>query len=321
MTGPIYYQIERVKQLAPDEFRRRYEIPMKPVVITGALSGWKALSIWNNKWFKQEYGAEVVGLSVNPKHTYKVLEMKLADYIDRVISGTDNLLYMDQCPIEKFPGLDNYFQVPVYCHSERNLAVNLWVGPAGTVLGFHKDNHNPYDLINNIFVQIRGRKRIVLAHPDQDAFMYQRAPEEDAYWHSHIYDPDKVDFSQYPMFRKATLFETIIHPGEILFIPGNYWHHVRALDESISMSFWWRHYRLVDIILRFFDKVSSERERLTFLESYKGAITAEDVEDFGGIERLAKALNMIGGYGGSVLELFAPSVQVTLLNVDNSDIE
>jgi lysine-specific demethylase 8 len=319
MTGPIYCQIERVEQPSPEEFRQCYEIPMKPVVITGALSGWKALSIWNHEWFKQEYGAKVVGLSVNPTHTYRVLKMKLADYIDRILSGTDKLLYMDQCPVGEFPRLGDYFQVPAYCNSERQLIVNLWVGPAGTILGFHKDNHNQYDAINNIFVQIRGRKRIVLASSDQDAFMYQRMPEEGAYWHSHIYDPDEVDFSQYPLFRKAGLLETIIHPGEILFIPGNYWHYVRALDKSISMSFWWRHHRLVEIILGFFNKVSSEKERSTFLESYRGAITAKDVEDFGGIEKLANILNRLGEHRHSVLDLFAPSVRATLLNIGSSN--
>jgi Cupin-like domain len=320
MTGPIYYQIERVKQPSPEEFHQCYDIPMKPVVITDALSGWKALSIWNHKWFKQEYGAIVVSLSVNPRHTFRALEMKLADYIDRILSGTDKLLYMDQCPIEKFPGLGNYFQIPAYCHSERTLEANLWVGPAGTILGFHKDNHNPYAIVNNIFVQIRGRKHIVLASPDQDAFMYQRAPEEGAYWHSHIYDPDNIDYSQYPLFREATLLETVIHPGEILFIPGNYWHHVRALDKSISISFWWQHYRLVEIILNFFSKATSEKERSTFLESYRESITAKDVEDFGGIERLSNAMNTLGEYPHSFLNLFAPSVRTTLLNISNSDV-
>jgi hypothetical protein len=312
MTGPTYFQIKRVKQPSPEEFRQCYEIPMKPVVITGALSGWKALSIWNHEWFKQEYGAKVVSLSVNPTHTYRVLEMRLSDYIDSILSDTDKLLYMNQCPVGEFPGLGNYFQAPAYCNSERELIVNLWVGPAGTILGFHKDNHNPYDAINNIFVQIRGRKRIVLASPGQDAFMYRRTVEEGAYWHSRIYDPDAVDFSQYPLFRRATLLETVIHPGEILFIPGDYWHHVRALDKSISMSFWWHHHRLVEIILRFLKKGQSETERSTFLESYRGAITAKDVEDFGGIERLANALNAVGEYRHSVLDLFDPSVRATL---------
>ncbi|HKX33396.1 MAG TPA: cupin-like domain-containing protein [Blastocatellia bacterium] len=319
MTGPTYFQIERVEQPSPEEFLQRYEIPMKPVVITGALSRWKALSIWNHEWFKQEYGPKVIGLSVNPTHTYRVLKMKLADYIDRIQSGTDKLLYMDQCPIEEFPGLSDYFQAPEYCNSERELIVNLWVGPAGTILGFHKDNHNQFDAINNIFVQIHGRKRIVLAAPDQDAFMYQRAPENGAYWHSQIYDPDEVDFSLHPLFRQATLFETIIHPGEILFIPGNYWHYVRALDKSISMSFWWRHYRLVEIINGFFKNASSEKERSTFLESYGGVITPKDVEDFGGIEKLANALNGLGERRHSVLDLFAASVRVTLPNTSSAD--
>lgn len=28
-------------------------------------------------------------------------------------------------------------------------------------------------------------------------------------------------------------------PGEMLYIPPNWWHHVTALTPSFSVSFWW----------------------------------------------------------------------------------
>lgn len=310
MEGPAYVQIARVDRPPVEEFRRLYDESMKPIVITGALSDWRAVSEWSHDWFKQKYGLKVVGLSANPRHTQRVLQMKLGDYIDCIQSGADGLLYMDQQPVDGFRGLSDYYETPVYCHPQRRIDVSLWVGPADTVLGFHKDNHHPYDWINNIFVQIRGRKRIVLASPEQDPFMYQRVSEGTDYWHSYIYDPGNVDFSRYPQFREATLLEAIVHPGEILFIPGNYWHYVRALDKSISLSFWWRRHRISDLINRLLAK--DPAERAAFLESHTSSVTADDVEEFGGIARLADALALLRERSRDVVDLFDSDVRASL---------
>ncbi|KAA0172388.1 hypothetical protein FNF28_00071 [Cafeteria roenbergensis] len=37
----------------------------------------------------------------------------------------------------------------------------------------------------------------------------------------------------------ATLLSAVVGPGEVLFIPKGWWHHVRSLTPSISLSFWW----------------------------------------------------------------------------------
>lgn len=306
MTGPTYHQIERIRNLSGDVFRRRYETPLRPVVAVGGALGWKAMGAWSHDWFRVNYGDTEVSLSVNPRHTSSVRRMTVAQYISGLISDRERNLYMDQCPPEKFPGLDAYYETPEYCPRERELTVNLWVGPAGTILGFHKDNHDPYSWVDNMFVQLQGRKHIVLASPDQDPFMYQRPPDDREYWHSYIADPNVVDYSKYPLFCKATLLETIVNPGDMLFIPGNYWHYVRSLDDSISMSFWWNHHRMVDIVRRYLR--APERERAAFLEAHREAITMKDIEDFGGLQKFAAALNALGDHRVLISDLFAPSV-------------
>ena len=35
-------------------------------------------------------------------------------------------------------------------------------------------------------------------------------------------------------------WECVLEPGEMLYIPPRWWHYVRALDASASVSFWWR---------------------------------------------------------------------------------
>ncbi len=34
--------------------------------------------------------------------------------------------------------------------------------------------------------------------------------------------------------------ETVLGPGDGLYIPARHWHYVRALSPSISVNFWWR---------------------------------------------------------------------------------
>lgn len=287
----VFTQVERIERPTIEEFRRSYDSPKKPVVITGMMNEWTAMSEWNHEWFRDRHGSLMVNLSRNPRHTYYEKQMKFSDYIDSILAGEDAGMYMDQCPIENIPGSDDYVQRPPYCPHDRDLLVNLWVGPGGTVLGFHKDSHNPFDLVNNIFTQICGRKRVVLAAPDQDAFMYQRPREAGDYWHSQI-DLDNPDFEQFPLFRQARLYETIVEPGEMLFIPADYWHYVRSLDKSISVSFWWRAYRLVEIFNQLFAAYRADKLE-SYVKANQGTVKMEDINEFGGVERLSTTLRSV----------------------------
>jgi ribosomal protein L16 Arg81 hydroxylase len=57
-------------------------------------------------------------------------------------------------------------------------------------------------------------------------------------------DPELPDLRQFPRFARAHPVGCILEPGEMLFIPGRWWHHVRALDESVSLSFWYGGYKV-----------------------------------------------------------------------------
>jgi ribosomal protein L16 Arg81 hydroxylase len=50
-------------------------------------------------------------------------------------------------------------------------------------------------------------------------------------------DPDHVDHARHPRFGGVRSLEVLVHPGEALFIPVGWWHHVEALETSISVSF------------------------------------------------------------------------------------
>ena len=49
-------------------------------------------------------------------------------------------------------------------------------------------------------------------------------------------DPEQPDFERFPLFDCATAYECVIEPGDTLLIPAKWWHHVRGLEKSITMS-------------------------------------------------------------------------------------
>lgn len=52
-------------------------------------------------------------------------------------------------------------------------------------------------------------------------------------------DLDKVDHSKFPLFKGAPFWDCILDQGEMLYIPPRFWHYVRSLSLSFSVSFWW----------------------------------------------------------------------------------
>ena len=52
-------------------------------------------------------------------------------------------------------------------------------------------------------------------------------------------DPDAPDYDRFPRFRSAEKSVFDLAPGELLYLPGGWWHHVRSLEESFSINWWW----------------------------------------------------------------------------------
>lgn len=53
-----------------------------------------------------------------------------------------------------------------------------------------------------------------------------------------LYQPD---LGRFPRFAEAHPLEVILAPGEILYIPQYWWHHIENLtDECVSLNFWFK---------------------------------------------------------------------------------
>ncbi|MFV3132028.1 cupin-like domain-containing protein [Niveispirillum sp. KHB5.9] len=104
----------------------------------------------------------------------------------------------------------------------------MWIGPAGTVTPLH------HDLTNNFIAQIVGRKRLRLAPAAQVGKLYN-----DRHVFSEIADLDDpgIDLARHPRLDGLRLYDVLLEPGEILFVPLAWWHQVKSLDFSVTITF------------------------------------------------------------------------------------
>ena len=234
------HPVERRSDLSRDEFRDHYYAANRPVILTGLLSGWRAMTAWTPSYFKSLAGNQTVevmtGRDTNPKYERNGRahrrNLRFADYIDMVYSGkvtNDYYLVANNAFFQKpemRPLLNDFTAFPQYLNpSAGPRQCFFWFGPAGTITPLHRDTSNI------LLAQVTGRKRYRMIPSSQWQCVYNR----DGVF-SEV-DCENPDLDRYPNFRDASISDIVVEPGEVLFMPVGWWHHVRALDVSMTISF------------------------------------------------------------------------------------
>lgn len=133
---------------------------------------------------------------------------------------------------EHFPGVDVENVMTVMGDK---LRPRIWIGNK-TVVGTH------YDDADNIACVVAGRRRFTLFPPHQIKNLYvgplEFTPAGATISMASLVNPD---FDRFPLLREA-LDQALVadlEPGDGLFIPTLWWHHVEALGEINALINYW----------------------------------------------------------------------------------
>lgn len=111
-----------------------------------------------------------------------------------------------------------------------------WIGNRSVVAAH-------YDVAENLACVVSGRRRFTIFPPEQVANLYPGPFEvTPAGVVVSMVDFDNPNYHAYPRFKKALEAATVVdlHPGDAIYIPYLWWHHVRSLDPvNMLVNYWW----------------------------------------------------------------------------------
>lgn len=227
------------------DFQRNLDTKVEPQVFRGLVSDWPACELWNSSKYllqKTRGGQSLVPVEIGSSYTSESWSQQVMSFkrylYDYILSPATETGYLAQYNLfNQYPELKEDFFVPDICclgEDGNPPIMNAWLGPENTISPLHTDPHH------NIFCQVVGYKHIRLYSPSQTPNMYPRGVENGIDMSNtsqvNLDSNQKGKFPNFPW--NSHYLETTLKPGDALFIPKGWWHYVRSLSSSISISFW-----------------------------------------------------------------------------------
>jgi len=234
--GIILSQIDRVDSISREDFVNNYLKPRKPLIIRKATESWPALQKWTFDYLKETVGDVTVPLYDSSKAdpskpiNASAAEMKFGDYIDLIQKEPTDLRIFLFDPIKYAPGLlDDYRSPTDLLGGFLDKYPNMFFGGKGSVTFLHYD----IDLAHIFHTHFNGRKRVILFDNKWSERLYC-IPF--ATYALEDYDIEKPDFNKFPALDGVEGQEAILEHGDTLFMPTGFWHWMKYLDGSFSIS-------------------------------------------------------------------------------------
>lgn len=248
-----------------------------PVLFRGGARDWPCTQRWNPEYLTRLIGARPVRVtlsnqplfSMDPERGHYTPEslssMRFDEFLEHITHppASGHYYYLHKHSLQQqLPELLADIRVPPHLEGHAMLETALWMGPGGSITPIH------HDFSDNFFVQVRGRKRVIMYAPEPERSFYRMPfrsygqPRPRSSWHisrvGSLTSPDSN--ASFPEFARAEPLDVTCEPGDILYIPEFYWHEVHSLDSpSLSLSHWWSTYTVEQIeaklqtITRFFE--------------------------------------------------------------------
>lgn len=234
--GIILKPIDIVDDITKEEFFEKYLKPRKPVIIKNMARKWPAYQKWTMDYMKQAVGDVEVPLYDSSKAdpaapiNASAAKMKFADYIDLIEKEPTDLRIFLFDPIKQAPKLlDDYIFPKDLMGGFLDKYPNMFFGGKGSVTFLHYD----IDMAHIFHTHFNGRKHILLFDYKWKDRLYQ-IPY--ATYALEDYDIENPDFTKFPALDGVEGIECYLEHGDTLFMPTGWWHWMKYLDGSFSIS-------------------------------------------------------------------------------------
>jgi hypothetical protein len=256
------YQGELVSTLhnpTRDEFLQRVARADMPFKVTGAIDHWmlvRTLGMLANPIDQLDYlscllkksvyftvlppekkGAFRLGDDLKPTFSFGSKKAPFSVFADEVkaylFDPNRGTLYLLSQPIESFAA--QLGALDLFEGFEPLTAPRFWIGSGRQKLGMHND---PF---SNIIAVFAGRKRLILAPPEELPNLYP-APFDRRLGNAlsslvDVYSPDFEKFSRFRSTAKSIRI-AVLEPGEFLYMPPLWWHAVESDTFNVGINCW-----------------------------------------------------------------------------------
>lgn len=202
-------------------------------------------SFYNGRPIDFSFGGPEVRSRAFYKEDFSALNFTVRrDRLDRVLDEMGQHLaddpppmyYVASLPFDYcLPGMKSDNDLDFQSHGVQP-PPSIWIGNR-TIASCH------YDAPNNIACVAVGRRRFTLFPPEQIFNLYpgplDPTPGGQAVSTVDFADPD---FDRYPRFRDALAagMSAELEPGDAIFVPSMWWHHVEGLSPfNTLVNYWW----------------------------------------------------------------------------------
>jgi hypothetical protein len=204
--SPRAKAIERRADLSGGEFLEFHYARNRPVVIQGEMAGWRALSKWTLPFLREAAGLAPEGGGIVAAQDQAAVEIVMDSAAFAPLAG--DLGALDKFLERGTPARDGAVRI-----SQEGAFVSLRSEPR-----------------NALLAQIAGRTRLKLVAAADAAKVYARDGLA-----SEIGDLGAVGraLAKFPLLADVRIYDVVLDPGEILFVPLAWWHQARALEFGV----------------------------------------------------------------------------------------
>lgn len=250
-------KIDTWQNVTPDVFNKDILPLHKPAILKGIVSHWPAVKRAKNstedlyEYFCNLYiGGDIQFARIAPHENGRFFYNKamsglnftretgpLDTFLQDVLANSqdDNAetLALQSAPIaDYFPNFDSENPFSFF---KRTVAPRIWIGNDAIVSAHYDDSEN-------IACVVSGKRTFTLFPPEQVDNLYVGPMDfTPAGAQCSLVDFDQPDFAAYPKFQQALDNALVgeLEPGDAIYIPTLWWHHVRASGGvNVLVNYW-----------------------------------------------------------------------------------